>query len=237
MKTTKLSVAAVLSAALLVGCSSTGHDAPAPTITTAEQAAPETTATAAADTSTSSESTEGTNAKDLAEALINPDDPSTVYDGVTISDLFSALETLNGYETQELIVDSDINSVEGQYLRREDPTMASVQAYMALNNDEPHPLANVNDPEMEFFFDKARGFTESQNHMPVEKAVNTPNFEWKCFIPEGVQPGDVHHSICFTTLAGRVIEVHHLLKEKRADAIGPVDNLLALVDGNLAALK
>ena len=230
MKITTLFFATVLTAALAVGCSSTGDDAPAPTITAAEQAAPETTATAAADTSASSY-------KDLADALINLEDPSTVYDGVTISDLFSALETLDGYETQELIVDSDINSVEGQYLREENPTMASVQAYMALNNDEPYPLASVNDPEMEFFFDKARGFTESQNYVPVEKTVNTPNFEWKCFTPEGVQLDDVHHSICFTTLAGRVIEVHHLIKEKRADANVPVDYLLELVDGNLAALK
>lgn len=90
---------------------------------------------------------------------------------------------------------------------------------------------------MEMFFNTARSFIESQNHAPVEKTVNTPNFEWRCFSPESLQPDEVNHSICFTTLAGRVIEVHHLFKEKRADIIGPVDNLLALVDGSLATLK
>ena len=223
MKITPLSFVTVLTAALAVGCSSTGDNTPVPTTTAAEQSAP------AASMNSSY--------KDLADALINPDDPSTVYDGVTISDLFSALETLNDYETQELIVDPDINSVEGQYVHREVPTMASVQAFLALNNDEPWPLENVNEPEMEMFFNTARSFIESQNHAPVEKTVNTPNFEWRCFSPESLQPDEVNHSICFTTLAGRVIEVHHLFKEKRADIIGPVDNLLALVDGNLATLK
>lgn len=226
MKITTLSFVTVLTAALAVGCASTGDDAP------------ETTATAAAGTSASSASTEVKDEyKDLADALINPDDPSTVYDSVTISALFSALENLDGYKTQELIVDPDINSVEGQYVHREVPTMASVQAFMALNNDEPWPLENVNEPEMEMFFNTARSFTESQNHAPVETTVNTPNFEWRCFSPESLQPDEVNHSICFTTLAGRVIEVHHLFKEKRADIIGPVDNLLAVVDGNLATLK
>ena len=253
MRITKLSLATVLTATLVVGCSSSGDDAPP----TTEQAMPESSAPAApstpsstADTSSSSTATSAAatsstgspdndkkDYKALADGMVDPNDPTSVYDGVTISDFFSALNFIDGYQSEEIEIDSETNIVTGKYNHLELPTVAQVKAYVPRDSGEPHPLEDVNDPHMQFFLGQVHSMITESGFSPVEEVVNTPNFEWKCVTPEDVPMNETNNTACFTVLAGRVIEVQHKVVQEDVEMVGPADNLLNRLDNNLAPLK
>ena len=244
MRITNLSLVTVLTAALAVGCSSAGDDAPP----TTEQALPETTASAETTSSSATTSATATSStrsadndqkdyKSLADGMVNPNDPTSVYDGVTISDFFSALNFIDGYQSEEIEIDSETNIVTGKYNHLELPTIAQVKAYVPRDSGEPHPLENVNDPHMQFFLGQVHSMMTESGFTPVEEVVNTPNFEWKCVTPEDVPMNETNNTACFTVLAGRVIEVQNKVVQEDVEMVGPADNLLNLLDNNLAPLK
>ena len=169
--------------------------------------------------------------------MVDPNDPTSVYDGVTISDLFSALNFIDGYQSEEIEIDGETNIVAGKYNHLELPTVAQVKAYVPRDSGEPHPLENVNDPHMQFFLGQVHSMITESGFTPVEEVVNTPNFEWKCVTPEDVPMDETNNTACFTVLAGRVIEVQHKVVQEDVEMVGPVDNLLNLLDNNLAPLK
>lgn len=237
MRITKLSFVTVLSAALAAGCSDIGDDSAAPS----EQTMPETTAATAPDASTAN-TTSQADENDLPTEtpfahLIDPDDPSTVYEGVTIGDLFTALNRIDGYQTEEITIDTPSNEISGKYPHLELPTQALVKAFMLRDGGEPLPLKDINDSHLQFLTDQIHELLESEGYRPVDKTIKTPNYEWKCVLPEDVDQGELNHSACFTVVAGRVIEVQRIFYEEDAETVGPVDNLLKQLDVNLAPLK
>lgn len=48
---------------------------------------------------------------------------------------------------------------------------------------------------------------------------------------------EMNNTVCFTVLAGRVIEVQYVVLERDVEKVGPVDDVLTLFDNNLAPLK
>ena len=204
---------------------------------TADTASSRATTSAAATSGTESPDNDKKDYKALADGMVDPNDPTSVYDGVSISDLFGALNFIDGYQSEEIEIDSGTNMVRGAYNHLDLPMSAQVRAYVPLNNGEPRPLENVNDPHMQFFLGQVHGLITENGFSPVEEVVNTPNFEWKCVTPEDVPMNETNNTACFTVLAGRVIEVQHKVVQEDVEMVGPVDNLLALLDRNLATLK